>query len=56
MQKEVIHLHQQLLKRLLSLYNSHTVEKYTRSDAEAINLTKTTSAISEIIEDAKSNK
>lgn len=39
----------------VSLYNKHTVEEITRNDAKAINLSKTTNAISEIIEHAKSN-
>ena len=43
-----------IIEAAVSLYNSHSVEEITRSDAEAINLTKTTSAISEIINNAKS--
>jgi len=43
-----------IIEAAVSLYNSHSVEEITRSDAEAINLTKTTSAISEIINKAKS--
>jgi DUF2075 family protein len=42
-----------IIEAAVSLYNSHSVEEITRSDAEAINLTKTTSAISEIINSAK---
>jgi DUF2075 family protein len=45
-----------IIEAAVSLYNTHTVEEITRSDAEAKNLTKTTSAISEIIEFAKSNQ
>ena len=42
-----------IIEAAVSLYNSHSVDEITRSDAEAINLTKTTSAISEVIEYAK---
>jgi len=42
-----------IVEAAVSLYNNHSVEDITRSDAEAINLTKTTSAISEIIHSAK---
>lgn len=42
-----------IIEAAVSLYNSHSVEEITRNDAEAINLTKTTSAISEIINSAK---
>ncbi len=42
-----------IIEAAVSLYNNHSVEEITRSDAEAINLTKTTSAISEIIHTAK---
>ena len=42
-----------IIEAAVSLYNNHTVEEITRSDAEAINLTKTTSAISDIINAAK---
>lgn len=45
-----------IIEAAVSLYNSHSVEEITRSDAEAINLTKTTSAISDIIITAKSQK
>lgn len=44
-----------IVEAAVSLYNNHTVEEITRSDAEAKNLTSTTSAISEIIEYAKEN-
>jgi hypothetical protein len=43
-----------IIEAAVSLYNNHTVEDITRSDAKAKNLTKTTSAISEIIDFAKS--
>jgi hypothetical protein len=43
-----------IIEAAVSLYNNHTVEEITRSDAKAKNLTKTTSAISEIIDLAKS--
>lgn len=42
-----------IIEAAVSLYNNHSVEEITRSDAEAINLTKTTSAISDIINAAK---
>jgi DUF2075 family protein len=42
-----------IIEAAVSLYNNHSVEEITRSDAEAINLTKTTSAISDIIDCAK---
>jgi hypothetical protein len=42
-----------IIEAAVSLYNNHSVEEITRNDAEAINLTKTTSAISEIINSAK---
>lgn len=44
-----------IVEAAVSLYNSHSVDEITRSDAEAINLTKTTSAISEIIDYARVN-
>jgi len=44
-----------IIEAAISLYNSHTVDEITRSDAEAKNLTVTTSAISEIIHSAKNN-
>jgi hypothetical protein len=44
-----------IVEAAVSLYNSHSVDEITRNDAEAINLTKTTSAISEVIEYAKRN-
>jgi hypothetical protein len=42
-----------IIEAAVSLYNSHSVEEITRSDAEAKNLTATTSAIASIIERAK---
>jgi hypothetical protein len=42
-----------IIEAAVSLYNNHSVQDITRSDAEAINLTKTTTVISEIIELAK---
>jgi len=43
-----------IIEAAVSLYNNHTVENIIRSDADAKNLTKTTTAISEIIDFAKS--
>ncbi|MDZ4709585.1 MAG: DUF2075 domain-containing protein [Saprospiraceae bacterium] len=43
-----------IIEAAVSLYNSHTVDNITRNDAEVKNLTVTTSAISEIIDMAKS--
>ncbi|OFY39390.1 MAG: hypothetical protein A2X18_04645 [Bacteroidetes bacterium GWF2_40_14] len=45
-----------IIEAAISLYNNHSVEEITRSDAGAINLTKTTNAISDIIEYAKSER
>src|ERR1017187_9919079 len=45
-----------IIEAAVSLYNNHTVDEITRNDAEAINLTKTTSAIDSIIDHAKSKK
>ncbi|MFH1121243.1 MAG: DUF2075 domain-containing protein [Bacteroidota bacterium] len=45
-----------IIEAAVSLYNNHTVDDITRNDAEAKNLTLTTSAISQIIDFAKSNK
>lgn len=42
-----------IVEAAVSLYNNHTVDEITRSDAEAKNLTNTTTAIHEIIEYAK---
>lgn len=43
-----------IIEAAVSLYNTHSVENITRSDADAKNLTVTTRKISEIIEVAKS--
>ena len=45
-----------IVEAAVSLYNNHTVEEITRSDAEAKNLTLTTSAISKIIDFAKEHQ
>lgn len=46
-----------IIEAAISLYNRHSVEDITRNDAGVVNLTKTTSAISEIIDIAqKKNK
>lgn len=45
-----------IVEAALSLYQHHTVDEITRSDAEAKNLTKTTSIISRIVSKAKSEK
>ncbi|MBK9105762.1 MAG: DUF2075 domain-containing protein [Saprospiraceae bacterium] len=42
-----------IIEAAVSLYNNHSVEEITRSDAKAINLTKTSTAISDTIEYAK---
>lgn len=44
-----------IIEAAVSMYKSHTVDEITRNDAKAINLTKTTEAISKIIDDAKAN-
>jgi len=44
-----------IIEAAISLYNNHSVEQITRSDADAINLTSTTSAISQIITRSKEN-
>ena len=38
-----------IIEAAIQLYNNHSVEEITRSDAEAINLTKTTTAIANLI-------
>ncbi len=43
-----------IIEAAVSLYNNHSVDEITRSDAEAKNLTQTTTAISDIISYAKS--
>jgi len=45
-----------IIEAAVSLYNSHSVENITRSDADAKNLKLTTKKISELIEFAKNNK
>jgi hypothetical protein len=45
-----------IVEAALSLYHNHTVDEITRSDAEAKNLTKTTSVISRIITQARTKK
>ncbi len=45
-----------IVEAALSLYHNHTVDEITRSDAEAKNLSKTTSIITRIIAKAKSEK
>jgi hypothetical protein len=45
-----------IIEAAVSLYNSHSVDEITRSDAEAKNLTNTTSAIGATIDYAKSHK
>lgn len=42
-----------IIEAALSLYNSHTVDEITRSDADAKNLTITTDAINEVVHKAK---
>jgi len=44
-----------IIEAALKLYNQHSVNEITRSDADAINLSKTTDIISKIIEEAKLN-
>lgn len=44
-----------IIEAAVSLYNTHSVENITRSDADAKNLTVTTQKISKIIEIAKAN-
>src|SRR5690606_25599088 len=45
-----------IIEAAVSLYNNHSVDEITRSDAEAKNLTKTTAAIAVTIDYAKSQK
>ncbi len=42
-----------IIEAAVSLYKCHSVEEITRNDAEAINLTKTTSAITDLIHTSK---
>ena len=43
-----------IIEAAMSLYNSHSVADISRNDADAINLTKTSNTVSEIINDSKS--
>lgn len=45
-----------IIEAALSLYNNHSVDEITRSDAEAKNLSKTTGSVSEAIAYAKSER
>lgn len=45
-----------IVEAALNLYRTHTVDNITRNDADAKNLTETTSLISEVIEKAKNEK
>jgi hypothetical protein len=45
-----------IIEAAVNLYNNHSVEEITRNDADAINLSKTTSYISDTIECAKSKR
>ena len=45
-----------IIEAAVSLYNNHTVENITRSDAEAKNLTLTTTLISKLIDQAKQQR
>jgi hypothetical protein len=42
-----------IIEAAVSLFNSHTVDEITRNDAEAINLSITTTSISQIISEAR---
>ena len=42
-----------IIEAAMSLYNSHSVADISRNDADAINLTKTSNTVSEIISDSK---
>ena len=44
-----------IIEAAMALYNNHSVEDLTRTDASAINLTETSGAISKIITDSKAN-
>lgn len=44
-----------IIEAAVSLFNTHTVEEITRNDAEAINLSITTTSISQIISEARSD-
>lgn len=45
-----------IIEATLALYNGHSVVDISRSDAGAINLSKTSSSVAEIIESSKANK
>jgi hypothetical protein len=45
-----------IIEAAMALYNNHSVDEISRSDAAAINLSKTSAAVSEIIEAAKTNR
>jgi hypothetical protein len=45
-----------IIEAAMALYNNHSVDDISRSDAAAINLTVTSAAIAEIIEAAKANR
>jgi hypothetical protein len=45
-----------IIEAAMALYNHHSVEEISRSDAAAVNLTITSAAVSEIIESAKLNR
>lgn len=44
-----------IIEAAVSLFNNHSVEEITRTDADATNLTLTTNSVSKIIQDAKEN-
>jgi DUF2075 family protein len=45
-----------IIEAAVSMYKNHTVEEITRNDADATNLTATTSTVSDIIDYAQQNK
>lgn len=45
-----------IIEAAVALYSNHTVADISRSDAAAVNLTSTSAAIAEIIENAKANR
>jgi hypothetical protein len=45
-----------IIEAAVSLYQNHSVQDITRNDAEAINLSRTSTSISNIIDDAKTNR
>lgn len=44
-----------IIEAAMALYNNHSVDDITRSDASAINLSKTSTAVAEIIKTSKTN-